>query len=126
MDGSDFKRVVYDVARQLGARVVSIHEPNVTPNFVTAELAVGERHVYLLRSHAGDWALCSEVDFSGCRLLFDDNPSITDILESHHSIRVRSKADLLGPFVKHLGISDHDIRYWRPQTVGDALFNWWD
>ena len=23
-------------------------------------------------------------------------------------------------------ISDADIKYWQPQTLGDALFNWWD
>jgi hypothetical protein len=24
------------------------------------------------------------------------------------------------------GISSHDLRYWNPQSLGEALFNYWD
>lgn len=79
----------------------------------------------MLQSHAGDWALCSEVGFD-CRLVFDDAPSISEALERCHGIRLHSKAALLGPFVRTEGISESDIKYWKPQTLGEALFNWWD
>jgi hypothetical protein len=29
-------------------------------------------------------------------------------------------------FPPQRAFSEHDLRYWKPRTLGDALFNWWD
>jgi len=29
-------------------------------------------------------------------------------------------------FATRRTFSEHDLRYWKPRTLGDALFNWWD
>lgn len=34
-----------------------------------------------------------------------------------------TQAELQSPFSAWRGLSDSDIRYWRPRTLGDALFN---
>lgn len=40
------------------------------------------------------------------------------------------KADLTSQdreFVSQLGAQfERDLKYWKPQTVGDVIFNWWD
>ena len=33
---------------------------------------------------------------------------------------------LLAPFEKWPSLAECDLRYWKPNTLGDALFNWWD
>lgn len=126
MDVPALKRVAYELARHINARVVAIHEPRVTPNFITAGLDPGDRSLYLLCSHAGDWALCREVSLDGCRLEFEDSPTIAQVLERNFGIRLHPKASLLGPFVKAPWMCDADTSYWRPRTLGEALFNWWD
>lgn len=126
MDVPAFKRIAYEVAHHINAKVTGIFEPNVTPNFIAAELDLGDRHTYLLCSQANDWALSREVQLGYCRLAFKDVPAIAEVLERDFGIRVQSKARLQGPFVKAEWMSDADIRYWKPKTLGEALFNWWD
>lgn len=125
MDTTAFKRVVYDVARHIGARVAGIEEPRYYCNFIYGALDLGDRTVFLLQSAAGDWSLCSDVP-TYASLKFGEVPSITNVLAGYHGIQIHSKAALLGPVVKRADMSDYDLNYWRPKTMGEALFNWWD
>lgn len=126
MDVPTFKRVAYELARHINAMVVGIYEPDVTPNFMTAKLDLGASEIYLLCSHAGDWALSREVILDPCTLEFEDSLAITEVLECYFGIGLHSKSSLQGPFVKAEWMSDTDIRYWQPKSLGEGLFNWWD
>jgi hypothetical protein len=61
-------------------------------------------------------------------LTFLDVPDLHDALAAFPGLRVLTKADLDARFTAadwpHL--TTDDIRYWRPATVGEALFNYWD
>lgn len=126
MDFSFFKTVVFEAARALQAVVTELHEPDVTPNFASACIQVPTRRVYVIQSEAGDWAFSSTHNPSDCRLEFTDWDELADALQSRFNIRVLSAADLKGPFRKREWMHDTDIKYWKPETLGQALFNWWD
>lgn len=111
------------------------HAPEVTPNFSYVEFTGRFDHQenakrYLLCSY-GCWAVCSHVrsDERGIKLQFVDCAEIAAKLKAFYGINVLSKAELeaefqLLPDLPYM--SDSDLKYWKPQTMGEALFNWWD
>ncbi|MDD2721815.1 MAG: hypothetical protein PHH47_10970 [Gallionella sp.] len=128
------------IAKKIGAalyyRVGPIHEPEVTPNFSYVEytgrfdLQEGAKR-YLLCSYDGRWAVCSHVesDERGIKLQFVDCAEIAVKLKEFYGINVMSKAELeaefqLLPDLPYM--SESDLKYWKPKTMGAALFNWWD
>jgi hypothetical protein len=121
-----FKTIVHEVARHIGARVVAVYFPNVTPNFWAAELQQGATCFYVLCSNSDSWAFSRFFEPHICRLEFDDVPEAADILRRMFGKEPMSKSDLETPFQGQPGLSEDDIKYWKPSTRGDALFNWWD
>ncbi|MDD4964343.1 MAG: hypothetical protein PHI11_10555 [Gallionella sp.] len=123
------------IAQKIGAalyyRVGPIHKPEVTPNFSYVEFTGRFDHQenakrYLLCSYEGNWAVCKDVgsDFVDCA-------EIAAKLKEFYGINVMSKAELeaefeLTPEIAAIHPSISDLKYWRPQTMGEALFNWWD
>jgi hypothetical protein len=94
-----------------------------------------EWHRYLLCSHDGYWAVCSSVasapfpNIVSINLQFVDCVEIAEKLKAFYGINVLSKAELdadfqLLPDLPYM--SESDLKCWKPQTMGEALFNWWD
>src|ERR1043166_2285987 len=63
-----------------------------------------------------------------CPLGFVDFPDRADALAAMPGFLLLTAAELDGPIdmAKWRPISRHDLRYWRPQTLGESLFNYWD
>jgi hypothetical protein len=121
-----FKMIIYEVARQIGAKVVALHLPDVTPNFRVAELQSATKHFYVLCSNTDTWAFSRFFEPHTCRLEFEDVPEAADVLRSMFGKEPMSKSDLEAPFRGQPDLSGDDIKYWKPATRGDVLFNWWD
>lgn len=130
MDLAVFKRSVHEAARQAGGRVIDIIEPGVTPNFIAARIEIGPAPCYVLCSHADHWASAEAIEPALAPLRFIDCPAIADALQALFGLtpfsRAELQAELQAPFNARLGLSESDLRYWKPRTLGDALFNWWD
>lgn len=126
MDMATFKGIAYTVATSLRWRVGAISAPGVTPNFWAAELLQGDRRHFLLCSENGNWAVSSNLDSTRPQLPFADCEPLATTLEALYRIRVLSKHELAAPFTARSDFSPSDIAYWKPATLGDALFNWWD
>jgi hypothetical protein len=111
---------------------VKITPPGVTPNFHLAALArpgdrlalLGHRHVPLLAVAE------SSADNSGL-VTFVDDPAVREALALPTPFRLLtldeldtpvSLADLSGLASAELG----QIASWKPETVGELLFNYWD
>ena len=124
--GQVFKAIIYQVARQIGAEVVAVHLPTVTPNFCAAELKRATMRFYVLCSNTDNWAFSRFFEPHISRLEFEDVPEAADALRSMFGKEPLSKSELEAPFQGRPGLSEEDIRYWRPSTQGDVLFNWWD
>lgn len=154
MEPAAFKKIVHEAARQAGGRVVDIIEPGVTPNFLAARIEIGPSPCYVLCSHADDWAFAEAIEPPLAPLRFIDCPAIADALQSLFGLTPFTRAELSNHFspppqtgegqgergcsgvsfsepanAPRHGLrtfSESDLRYWKPRTLGDALFNWWD
>lgn len=61
-------------------------------------------------------------------LTFVDAPALTAVLAEQSAVRVLAAADLMVPFdpADWPTVSPDDVMYWKPATIGEALFNHWD
>ena len=126
MAPNTFKQIVFEIARQAGGRVVDIIEPGVTPNFIAARFELGPTACYLLRSDADHWAFTKAIEPALTPLAFTDCPALAEAMTRLFGVTPLTHAELNAPFTKRPGLSDSDIQYWKPRTLGEALFNWWD
>jgi hypothetical protein len=126
MAPSAFKQIVFEIARQAGGRVADIVEPDITPNFIAARIELGPTRCYLLHADADHWAFTEAIEPALTPLTFTDCPALAEAMTRLFGITPLTRAELNAPFTKLPGLSDSDIRYWKPRTLGDALFNWWD
>ena len=126
MDIIEFKRVVYESAKHTGYSVVQIHKPGVTPNFYAGELRIRSNNIFLLCTHDDDWALSENFDPMVCELQFIEMPEISDALRSHFKIALHPLEYLQSEYVKQEKHNPRDINYWKPKTMGEVIFNWWD
>lgn len=134
MDSATFTRIARAVASANKYRLGDIDEPGVTPNFWCAEytcrINYQDAKCYLLCSYDERWAVCSTVDSGHPH--FEDCAEIAATLKSFYGIDVGAKAEMDAEFeltveismLSGFGVSA--LKYWNPQTMGEALFNWWD
>ncbi|MDX3662280.1 hypothetical protein PV646_33675 [Streptomyces sp. ID05-26A] len=110
---------------------------NVTPNFHQGLIAYRERTVAVACARDSAVVALAEprtIDFvdgveeSG-PLTFVDAPELVAVLAALlPGSQVLTPSELNGPFDASIWphISSKDITYWRPGTLGEALFNYWD
>ena len=124
---AEFSGLVHEAARRAGGTVTRWCEPDVTPNFYAAYVEYRDHRpaVAVLYSHAGDVALAT--DHEQQPVQFADDAALTSVL-AESNLHVRGSAELKRPFrAEDWPLLDvRDVRYWRPRTIGEALFNWWD
>ncbi|WP_067568222.1 hypothetical protein [Nocardia acidivorans] len=132
-----FRQACHAVARSAGGSVIEFRlATGVTPNFHQGVITYGDRHVAVVLSR--DTAMLAvseprtptspdEVHESG-PLTFVDAPELVAALAEHSGFSVLTAADLDGPFDAGAWpeIDRADINYWKPRTLGEALFNYWD
>lgn len=132
-----FRRVCYDAARRTGGSVIEFRlAAGVAPNFHQGVIAYGDRRVAVVMLRDSAVLAVAEprviefgdgVNESG-PLGFLDIPELVAVLAEQPGFVVLTAADLDGPFdaAAWPGIDRADIGYWKPETLGEALFNYWD
>lgn len=126
MNICNFKKVLYAVCRTTKASVEEYYEASVTPNFHATKVHVGSETLFILNSVHDDWAFSRHFDPTSCQLDFIDSEELATAFWELFGITVLSKATLEGAFSDRSYLLEEDIAYWKPTTLGDALFNWWD
>ncbi|UHQ24314.1 hypothetical protein LVB77_06360 [Lysobacter sp. 5GHs7-4] len=139
---ADVRRIAYPVAQHIGARIVEMIGPGVTPNFhgvmLDEPLRWGEtQRVYLLHSDDYDaWAVVAPADprcepedgwFHLHYPRFLDHEGIAAAMADFHGIALWSSYELsmaVPPDFPQR--APNDLAHWQPPRLGDALFNWWD
>lgn len=131
VDAQAFKSACYTVARELSGVVQSFREPGATPNYIVAHLDLRDGPVVVLCNCAIPRVAFTQHESEGVTpIRFIDMPALADAM--HRLSFTAIPADALHA---PLGTIDTaclepgelaDIRYWRPQTVGELIFNHFD
>lgn len=126
MSFSAFKNKVFIICNELNCSVVGFHEGGVTPNFHAAHITSNDKNLFVLCSYENQWAYSKFFSENECRLEFIDFPEFSELLKQVFEITPRKSSELNSPFTNKYNNSEYNIKYWKPQSEGDAIFNWWD
>ncbi|MFC8616506.1 hypothetical protein ACFT9M_08830 [Micromonospora purpureochromogenes] len=131
-DLRSFRTVCHDAAQRTGSSVTSCMAADVTPSFHTVVVVRGDRAVALLRHTLLPLvALARPRCVGDAGVAFVDDATLAAALAEVSGLRVLSVAQLHTPLSRvdltALTADEHtQLAYWKPDTVGDLLFNFWD
>jgi hypothetical protein len=136
-DVGSFRRACHAAARRTGGAVIDFRLANgVTPNFHQGLIAYPDRTVAVacMRDAAVlAIAVPRAIDIAdGAResgpLTFVDAPDLVTALAEVPGFCVLTPTELNGPFdtAAWPDLPPGDIKRWRPGSLGEALFNYWD
>lgn len=126
MDGHQFKQICFSQVKGIGGMVIKFKEPEGT-NFFDVEVSFRHTNIHiLLNAHYPFLAFASLVDFDHIR--FVDESNLTTLFMQFY--RVLTVAELNKP-LRQLdnGLNQAEweqIAYWKPERIGDIIFNYWD
>ena len=126
-----FRGHCHEAARRLGGQVLSMEEPNHR-NFTVGTLATRAGRVAVLLNAQYPIVGFADPPMSGEVLLrFRDGSALAEFFREFGVYEVLSASDLeRRPTPDDLdGLSEAElaqVAYWRPQRVGDVVFNYWD
>ena len=130
---AEFKSIVYAVATPLGYTVSDISERDVTPNFHSALLTKGDTAVSILgHSTYPIFAFSEPLNLNSCEIRFvDSGPLTQQLADLFPNVAIATTAELdrnlTDTDLALLDTVERDqVKYWQPQTLGNAAFNWWD
>ena len=130
---AEFKRVVYGVADPLCLAVSELNERGVTPNFHSARLDGANAAITILgHSTYPIFAFAEPIEFKSCHLCFVDHEPLSRVIETSFPGTSIATAGELNRQLAETDLTKLDaseleqIEYWKPKTVGEVAFNWWD
>jgi hypothetical protein len=126
-----FKAACYEVAREHGAFVVGFPESVGTLNYYRCILRWRDVEFAVICNHAYPYiAFSPTTDAEELVLEFFDQPELGKSFEGVGFKCCRAEAldaPLQSSDTRQLRPSElADVRYWRPDKVGHAIFNWYD
>jgi hypothetical protein len=137
VDSSQFKKLCYAFASYQGGKLASFEKPHEPQNFFKAELKWNEESVFiLLNSTYPIVAFASSVDYFNIQFIdqppligleaFSPSFTIATANELNETLKVDEKALTVLNLNNLNPIEIGQIFYWKPKTVGDVVFNFWD
>lgn len=127
-----FKTACHAVARSIRATVGEVTLAGVTPSFHTVLItAPGIRSTVLCHAVLPVVAFAASPTRAGAPLAdFQSPPAWADTFELD-GFRLLDVEELSMPLAaadtSELAEAElEQVRYWRPSTVGELMFNWWD
>ncbi|MEI5906647.1 hypothetical protein WAK64_06200 [Bacillus spongiae] len=130
VDGKQFKQLCFDVISRNNGKVVDFITPQYPTNFYYAHVEIEDNQFYiLLNEHFPYLAFASIVEFGNIK--FINKPVLYEKFSSLY--RVIGTGELNAPLTQDLlkqtelnSVELEQISYWRPETVGQIIFNYWD
>jgi hypothetical protein len=130
-----FHKIVTSFSKPMGYEIVDMKERDVTPNFHQATLT---------RQKARQDETISILGHASFPIIAFAEPLVTCEIRFRNAFAIASRINVLFPEVtiatceelsRKIEKSDlepldrierEQIKYWKPQTIGELAFNWWD
>ncbi|MEC3982269.1 hypothetical protein [Amycolatopsis sp. H20-H5] len=130
----EFHRACFQVARATGRELTAFTDTGgrVAPDFHQAILSRHEHSIAVLRSRRFAALTFTEPqDPATFPKTFVDAPELAEAFLEILDVRVLSADELARDFGKQARaefphLDPNDLAYWRPGTLGEALFTHWD
>lgn len=137
VDGKQFKEICFTITTQSGGKVLDFKEPQYPMNFYDVEVNFLKKHLHiLLNKYYPFLAFASAVEFG--KINFIEIPDLKIQFSSFY--KVLDAKELNEPVVLLLGnkkdilqndnelnkIELEQIAYWKPEKIGDIVFNFWN
>jgi len=127
-----FTAVCHQAARAIDATVTDVTPAGVTPNFHTIDIRYAQHHISVLRHTVLPFIAFALPRAGGeISIAFVDHHDLAAAILNLTDARVLTVEQLRTPLahidLTALGRHEHDqINYWKPNTLGELLFNFWD
>lgn len=137
VDSLQFKRLCHTLANYTNGKVLCFEEPQVAQNFYKAELDLSNDKIFILLNSSYPFiAFASSIEYfkikfidhslqnvvnafsDGFRILFANK--LNERLQLDERTRTVTNENCLNK------TELDQIFYWKPETVGDVVFNYWD
>lgn len=130
VDGKQFKQLCFDIVSRSGGKVINVNPPQYSANFYCAQVELsGQLFHILLNEHYPYLAFASSVEFG--EIKFIDIKVIHERFDSFY--QVIGIAELNVPVDQNLlremelnSAELEQIAYWKPEIIGQIIFNHWD
>lgn len=132
IDVAKYKELCYQLARALGAELQEFHESLYPANFYKAVFLLGEKNICLVMNK--HYPLLAFADIADAvRIEFIDYPPGNGVIPE--GFKVLAVAELETPVPRNVddlqsaGLNQGEIqqiKYWKPDTLGQIIFNFWD
>jgi hypothetical protein len=137
IDEKQFKQICFSLISRNGGKVLDFKEPQVATNFFDVEAKVFNKHLHiLLNVHYPYMAFAFDVEFG--KITFIDEPELfkqfspfynvldTKELNAPVILRLGSKKSILQNDNELNSAELEQIAYWKPERIGEIIFNYWD
>jgi hypothetical protein len=137
MDGKQFRQLCFSLVHNNGGTVLDFKEPLTATNFFDIEVRHSKQQFHiLLNAHYPFLAFASVVEFG--QIQFIDIPELIELFSLFYRVLGTSELNerLLLNIGSKEGIIQNDnqlnsaelkqIAYWKPETIGELIFNFWD
>ncbi|KZZ84438.1 hypothetical protein [Bacillus sp. SJS] len=133
MDKSQFKQLCFNAARASQASLEQFKEPGYPFNFYHAKIKTRTNQFHLLlNEHYPYLAFASAAEYGNIQ--FIDPPELADAFLPFY--RILSKEELNERVIWRKNLLENEnelneaelreLSFWKPERVGDIIFNYWD
>jgi hypothetical protein len=133
----DFKKLCYAISAYNNARLISFESHHTAKNFYEAKLDLCDEKVHLLINQIYPFiALASSVEYFNIQ--FTDHVISSDLAAYGGDFRLLSKYELNEEIkldARTLTVKNENslnpaelkqLNFWKPKTVGEVIYNFWD
>lgn len=126
---NETRRIFYDVLRTCKFKIVEWIQPHYPKNFFEVIVIIDDKEFVILLHEFYPFLAFADKNVEG-KLIFSfiDMPILESEFEAYY--QVLSKAYLEKPFIpREHNLTEEelkDAKYWRPENIGEVIFNVWD